>query len=240
MSGNFDFLDDEFPSLATFGRQAESYCRSDPNSSLIKIGMLGETIVNLIYGLTGLDEPYDDKAVSKINKLEREGFLPSQVASVLHIMRKDRNKAVHDGFSSSDRATALVPIAYNVCQWFAMAYGTRGYQPRPYVALDRPDAHVENKTSSADDERMAEEARRKANAAPKVSKAERVKRVMAAENQRPKTEAETRVLIDAALREAGWEADTNIIRYSKGSRPTKGHNMAIAEWPTGSDIQVSG
>lgn len=240
MSGNFDFLDDEFPSLATLGRQAEGYCKSDPNSSLIKIGMLGETIVNLIYGFTGLDEPYDGKAVSKINKLEREGYLPAQVASVLHVMRKDRNKAVHDGFSSSSHASALVPIVYNLCQWFAMAYGSKRYQPRAYVAPLDSNMPAESKTSSTDDERMSEEARQKASAAPKVSKADRVKRVFAAENQRPKTEAETRVLIDAALREAGWEADTDTIRYSKGSRPTRGSNMAIAEWPTDSDIQGSG
>ena len=45
------------------------------------------------------------------------------------------------------------------------------------------------------------------------------------------TEAETRALIDAQLREAGWEADTENLRYGKGARPKKGHNMAIAEWP---------
>lgn len=45
-------------------------------------------------------------------------------------------------------------------------------------------------------------------------------------------EADTRALIDQQLREAGWEADTPVLRYSKGSRPAKGSNRAIAEWPT--------
>lgn len=45
-------------------------------------------------------------------------------------------------------------------------------------------------------------------------------------------EADTRVLIDQQLRDAGWEADTPALRYSKGSRPVKGRNLAIAEWPT--------
>ena len=49
------------------------------------------------------------------------------------------------------------------------------------------------------------------------------------------TEAETRMLIDAQLRDAGWEADTENLRYSKGTRPMKGHNMAIAEWPVQSN-----
>lgn len=46
------------------------------------------------------------------------------------------------------------------------------------------------------------------------------------------TEADTRVLIDQQLRSAGWEADTAAIRFSKGVRPEKGINKAIAEWPT--------
>jgi type I restriction enzyme, R subunit len=45
-------------------------------------------------------------------------------------------------------------------------------------------------------------------------------------------EATTRALIDTQLRAAGWEADTPTLRYSKGTRPVKNRNLAIAEWPT--------
>jgi len=47
-------------------------------------------------------------------------------------------------------------------------------------------------------------------------------------------EAATRKLIDAQLQAAGWEADTEAITYKQGVRPTKGKNLAIAEWPTSS------
>ena len=47
-------------------------------------------------------------------------------------------------------------------------------------------------------------------------------------------ERETRRLIDEQLRAAGWEVDTEEIRYSKGVRPQKGRYLAIAEWPTDS------
>ncbi len=55
-----------------------------------------------------------------------------------------------------------------------------------------------------------------------------------------KPEAETRYLIDQQLRQAGWEADTERLRYSKGTRPAKGRNIAIAEWPTDSTIGSRG
>lgn len=45
-------------------------------------------------------------------------------------------------------------------------------------------------------------------------------------------EADTRKLIDQQLVQAGWEADSQSIKYNKGARPEKGHNLAIAEWPT--------
>ncbi|MFU1477006.1 DUF4145 domain-containing protein [Roseovarius sp. C7] len=45
-------------------------------------------------------------------------------------------------------------------------------------------------------------------------------------------EQSTRELIDQQLRDRGWEADSSELRYGNGVRPTKGKNLAIAEWPT--------
>jgi type I restriction enzyme R subunit len=45
-------------------------------------------------------------------------------------------------------------------------------------------------------------------------------------------EADTRLLIDEQLRQAGWEADSQVLRYESGARPVAGRNMAIAEWST--------
>ncbi len=44
----------------------------------------------------------------------------------------------------------------------------------------------------------------------------------------------TRILIDQQLIDAGWQADSLDLTYSKGARPEKGKNKAIAEWPTSS------
>ncbi|HII4381619.1 TPA: type I restriction-modification system endonuclease [Vibrio parahaemolyticus] len=49
------------------------------------------------------------------------------------------------------------------------------------------------------------------------------------------SEAETRYLIDTQLRKAGWDADTKLLNFANGTRPEKGRNIAIAEWPTGKD-----
>jgi type I restriction enzyme, R subunit len=48
-------------------------------------------------------------------------------------------------------------------------------------------------------------------------------------------EAATRKLIDRQLRDAGWEVDSQALTFGHGVRPTKGKNLAIAEWPTLAD-----
>ncbi|RWI18628.1 MAG: type I restriction-modification system endonuclease [Mesorhizobium sp.] len=45
-------------------------------------------------------------------------------------------------------------------------------------------------------------------------------------------EAATRTLIDQQMRDRGWEADSQVLRYAAGARPAQGKAMAIAEWPT--------
>jgi type I restriction enzyme, R subunit len=45
-------------------------------------------------------------------------------------------------------------------------------------------------------------------------------------------EQTTRRLIDEQLREAGWDVDSEALRYANGTRPSKGRNLAIAEVPT--------
>ena len=47
-------------------------------------------------------------------------------------------------------------------------------------------------------------------------------------------EADTRKIIDEQLRQVGWEADSDNLRYSRGTRPQKGRNIAVAEWQTDS------
>ncbi len=45
-------------------------------------------------------------------------------------------------------------------------------------------------------------------------------------------EADTRKIIDNQLRQAGWEVDSEKLKFNKGSRPESNRNRAIAEWPT--------
>lgn len=67
-------------------------------------------------------------------------------------------------------------------------------------------------------------------AKPKEEQAAELKRIEKSHFEMD--EAETRVIIDQQLVDAGWEADTENLRFSKGTRPEPTRNKAIAEWPT--------
>ena len=92
---------------------------------------------------------------------------------------------------------------------------------------------AEEAEAAAADVRAALEATQRA--AEKATPAQLVqleKAAEAADSAINLDEASTRLIIDQQLRNAGWEADTVALRYAKGARPTKGRNLAIAEWPT--------
>lgn len=77
-------------------------------------------------------------------------------------------------------------------------------------------------------------------AASGKTKRERAKRSESVSSMMDWNETQTRCLIDEQLRLAGWEADTQNLRYSKGTRPVKGRNLAISEWPTNSAFYKNG
>ena len=242
MGSNFAFLESDFPILAQFGQKAEAYLYSDSNSCLMKLGMIGETIVNLMFTYDRISLPPENTAINRISALSREGLLTQDLVDILHALRKTRNKAVHDNYSSISDGKSLLEMAHSLCEWFMRTYGDWNYQNKPFVMPEETLATpVSNKeTEEAVEEQLTKQAEAAAAAAPAVVVTERRKQASKAASQRQKSEAETRYMIDEQLRQVGWEADTETIRYSKGTRPAKGRNLAIAEWPTDSTVGKKG
>lgn len=134
MKSNFDFLEKAFPSLAGLGSIAENYLYTDPNSCLIKLGMFGETVVNLMLELDKIKPPeYDNTHANRIKLLKREGMLPTDVDDILYALRKARNKAAHEGYESLEDGITLLEMAYTIGVWFMQVYGEWDYAPRGFV-----------------------------------------------------------------------------------------------------------
>lgn len=233
MKSNFAFLKSHFPVLANFGILAEKYCYSDSNSCIMKLGMIGETIVNLMLTYDKIKIPTDCNAVTKIKILSLQGLLTPDLSDILHALRKARNKAAHTNYENIKEGQTLLEMAYSLCEWFMQTYGDLQYKHCKFVMPTKADAQsIADNDDKAAEQKMLEETEKIAAAAKAVAADERRKRALAAASQRQKSEAETRYMIDTQLRKVGWEADTENLRYGKGIRPQKGKNLAIAEWPT--------
>lgn len=245
MKSNFEFLSQDFPVLANFGKLAEKYLYTDSNSCLMKLGMIGETIVNLMFTYDKVPLPYDNTAIARINTLQREGLITRDLTDILHALRKSRNKAVHENYESVSESKFLIEMTHSLCEWFMQTYGDWNYEHHDFV-MPVPAAKKAAKATWADkqeEEKIAdlltEQAMNKA-AVNTISREEHKKQGSKMASQRQKSEVETRYMIDVQLCQVGWEADTENIRYSKGVRPIKGRNLAIAEWPTDSTVSKSG
>ena len=233
MKSNFAFLKSYFPVLANFGILAEKYCYSDSNSCIMKLGMIGETIVNLMLTYDKIKISPDCNAVTKIKILSLQGLLTPDLSDILHALRKARNKAAHTNYENIKEGQTLLEMAYSLCEWFMQTYGDLQYKHCKFVMPTEADAQsITDNDDKAAEQKMLEETEKIAAAAKAVAADERRKRALTAASQRQKSEAETRYMIDTQLRKVGWEADTENLRYGKGIRPQKGKNLAIAEWPT--------
>lgn len=238
MKSNFSFLEEKWPLLASLGSAAEKYIYSDSNACLFKLGLFAETVVNNMFVLDNLEMTNgENKQADKIKFLKSEGLIPKEIDDLLFALRITRNKASHEVYESVEKAKILVEFAYRLAIWFMQTYGDWNFEPEGFVLPE----DIDYKAIIKEQEDKIKELTEKAKMEPEkesvvISISERKKRASSSADKIKLSEKETRYLIDEQLRKVGWEADTLNLRYSKGTRPQKGKNIAIAEWPTDSKV----
>ena len=240
---NFSFFAQEFPALEKLGVLAEGYLYTDPNSCLFKIGSLAESIVKLMIEFEDIQVDVRATHADKIQILKYRGVLDRGIEDMFHLLRQKRNRAAHDGYDSFADAKRLLQLAHTISCWFMECYGYHKFTSPTYEIPQDPRKTAryleqEHKRLLEENEKLlAELEKARAPVAQLIiSATEREKRVTRATANLKLSEAETRLLIDEQLRKVGWEADSDALRYSKGTRPQKGKNLAIAEWPTDSTV----
>lgn len=245
MTSNFDFLGRYWKALAKIGKTAESYLYNDPNACIYKLGMFAERLVQEIFANEGLDEPdYDNTHANRIKILKREGLIDrgGRIDDILYSLRMKRNDAVHKYEDSVDTAKSLLRMAFRLAVWFMEVYGDYNFQAPDFVMPENkpfPDYEsiikdLEEQLANAAKAEPVITATEGSSAKDRADKSAEVTEAMEL------SEAETRIIIDDQLRKYGWEVDTNDLRYSKGTRPQKGRNIAIAEFPTDSTVTRGG
>ena len=131
---NFTFLESHWEDLAKLGDLSEKYVYSDPNTSIIKQGMLSEVMVKYMLAYDGIAEPeYDNTHANRIRLLKQNDLLPYEINNTLYILRKARNDAAHEAADEGDKALNNLKLLYELCVWYMQTYGDYTYEPVDYV-----------------------------------------------------------------------------------------------------------
>lgn len=213
----FETLRQTAPALVTPAAAAESCVAVDPGEALQQLQRFGEGIARALLAFEGVPEPLDGNQVTRLNTLSNRGLLPESIVPFLHALRRPAHVTGDGTVDLETRAKTNLRLARRVAAWFGRSYG-----PRPPEAV-RAATAIETMLSGLRTPPVPDAARRSARGAARRAAA-----------RMTLTEAETRLLIDRQLTAAGWLADPVSTRHSKGPRPARGTNKAIAEWPTAS------
>ena len=248
MRSNFDFLKKAQPSvLYRIAHLAETYLYSDPNGCLVKLRQFSEVMTNEVFQTEHIPLPYDNTQLNRINTLKNEGIIGYELASLFHTLRQKGNEAVHTGTESVSSAQTSLQTAFRLAEWYALSYaeGTKGatfIMPKKEEIRNITNLQTEKEAQEEQIKTLNEQLltlqQQQAYWQEAQSKEflsaqkERVKKSQKYAGELTLSEAETRKIIDAQLEEAGWQADSINLKYSKGTRPEKGKNIAIAEFPT--------
>lgn len=246
MSSNFQFLEPKWPGLSQLGQLAEKNIFRDSNTTLIKLGMFAERLVDYMFAYDNIPMPYDTTQVSKIKILKQNGCIPYNIDQILYIIRKSRNDAAHAIYEDVKMAETNTSLAFKLAVWFMQTYGDWKFKAPQYVApvnvtekdiINRLKEESEELTKQYENDlaKLNEELEQYRNAATSEETNDRKKKSNQAASLIKLNEAETRIIIDQQLRDSGWEVDFEELNYKKNKTlPTKKKNIAIAEWETDS------
>jgi type I restriction enzyme R subunit len=238
---NFSFLSKDYPILANLGAQAERYIHNDPNATLFKLRLFTEKMVELIYEIHQVDFPYENTPFRRLQSLRDDGILDDRILSLFHAIRKSGNQAVHAGDQLERPAMNMLVNTFKLAKWFYETYSEEAIDvfSARFHPPDKIDFELEYKTLEQNylklERQLNEVLEKRETGNLSQEKAQEIKqRSMNAAQKIEMSEADTRQLIDAQLKAAGWEVDTPTLNYKLNhTLPQKGRSMAIAEWRVG-------
>lgn len=179
MKSNFNFLIKEFPEYAQLGYLAEKNCYNDSNTSLCKLGMMTESMVNFICTAQNFENLDGSTAEKRINILKRERLITENLCNVLHELRMKRNKAIHENYNSTREVIHLLPLAYQFSVWFFNSYGEMPYEAHTFIMPENGENIDIGNISEVEmsEKELADLTKRKAELLKEVNDAKRIKKI---------------------------------------------------------------
>lgn len=224
MSSNFDFLARVWPDVFENASRAETYLHTDPRTACFYARRSVERVVERIYQLRGLPQPYKTDLAARINAHAFHAEADERIVAKLNVIRGRGNDAVHQS-KDVDPHTARFVLTelHHVLLWAAFRHSSAGPSLDMSARFD-PSLAPQAAPLSRDEviQLNALLERKDAEAAAALAASERAREQLGADlavaraalarakaagvvDARDYTENETRDLfIDQLLNEAGW------------------------------------
>ena len=227
MTGNFGFLQAQWPQLYAEARNAERDALFDARTTCFYARRAVEHTVGWIYRIEGFEEPYKSDLAARIHQPDFVNLVGNALRQKFNLIRKLGNIAVHEHKPvPKDKGQVALRELFHILSWLARTYGADdASKPDPAAQfnpalLPKPAGQAVAKSiaqiGKLNDELDTKDSALEAAAAAKTSleaelaaaRAE-LAAIKAANQARPDThdydEAATRTeFIDADLLESGW------------------------------------
>ncbi|WOI21630.1 type I restriction-modification system endonuclease [Nonlabens ulvanivorans] len=230
----FNFLKDDYPKLFVIAELSEQLIHIDPSSSLSKTRLLAEKMSQLIWDFEQMGD-FNGTQLDRLNRLAYSNILPEVIEGIFHTIRKSGNQASHDGTGSFDQAKFILKKAFKLSKWFYETYENDFLELAAYelpAVVDERAHELQGQLDFLEQQLQDYKAKiEELNSSKEVQETRKSRSNKSARNI-DLNEHDTRILlIDPALKKAGWEVDTDLLNYkTHKTLPEKGRNMAIAEW----------
>lgn len=133
-SKNFEMLRPHWPDLASLGGHAELYVYSDPQSSLIKLRCFAEKLVGIVYRDWRLPCYPNEKFIDRLENHAFASVVDQAIIDKLHAIRKEGNKAAHEGKFGKGSSLWLLKEAHILGSWLLLSMKKGGKDDiKPFV-----------------------------------------------------------------------------------------------------------
>jgi len=123
-SANFAFLKPHNAQLHRLAVWGESYFRTDPNTTLIKMRQFAELLSNEVAARSGLLSSTESTFNEVLGQLGRAGRTPRQVLDLFHLLRSKGNDAVHSNLDEFGPALTALKVGRELGAWYVRSYGS--------------------------------------------------------------------------------------------------------------------
>jgi type I restriction enzyme R subunit len=144
LQSNFTHLQEHDEQLLRLGLLAERYFADDPNTCLLKLRQLTETLAQMLAASVGISLRVDESQYHLLHRLRDQGILPHEIFQLFTQVRIIGNDANHALKGTHRDALAALRYTWQISVWFHRAFKQPKFKSGPFVPPSPPKDEAED------------------------------------------------------------------------------------------------